>query len=89
LTYAYFASGSRTTENAYINANVVSVAAQVSGRVVAVHIKDNQQVKKGEALFDIDPEPFSTANFVLIFPLLLLIRTPKKSSVTTPPISAD
>ena len=61
LTYTYFASGSRSTENAYINADVVSVAAQVSGRVVAVHIKDNQQVKKGEALFDIDPEPFAIA----------------------------
>ena len=32
---------------------------------------------------------FANANFVLMFPLLLLIRTPKKSSVTTPPISAD
>jgi len=29
LTYTYFTSGSRSTENAYINADVVSVAAQV------------------------------------------------------------
>lgn len=61
LSIAYFASLSRSTENAYINADVVNVAAQVSGRVVAVYIKDNQQVHKGDALFDIDPEPFSIA----------------------------
>jgi membrane fusion protein (multidrug efflux system) len=61
LAYAYFSSFSRSTENAYINADVVSVASQVSGRVIAVHIKDNQHVHKGDALFDIDPEPFAIA----------------------------
>ena len=61
LAAVYLAGRSRSTENAYINADVVSVAAQVSGRVVAVHIKDNQHVRKGDALFDIDPEPFSIA----------------------------
>lgn len=59
--YAYFSGHTRSTENAYINADVVSVAAQVSGRITAVHIKDNQYVKKGDVLFDIDPEPFSIA----------------------------
>jgi membrane fusion protein (multidrug efflux system) len=61
LAVAYYAGRSRSTENAYINADVVSVAAQVSGRVVAVHIKDNQHVHKGDALFDIDPQPFTIA----------------------------
>lgn len=61
IAYAYFSSFSRSTENAYINADVVSVASQVSGRVIAVHIKDNQHVHKGDALFDIDPEPFAIA----------------------------
>jgi MFS transporter, DHA2 family, multidrug resistance protein len=32
---------------------------------------------------------FATANFLLMFPLLLLIRTPTKSSATTPPVVAD
>ena len=48
----------RSTENAYINADVVEVASLVPGRVIAVYVKDNQRVKKGEALFDVDPEPF-------------------------------
>jgi membrane fusion protein (multidrug efflux system) len=61
LTIAYFAGFSRSTENAYINADVVSVASQVSGRVIAVHIVDNQHVHKGDALLDIDPAPFAIA----------------------------
>jgi membrane fusion protein (multidrug efflux system) len=59
--FIYYSELSRSTENAYINADVVNVAAQVSGRVTAVYIKDNQHVHKGEPLFDIDPEPFQIA----------------------------
>ena len=61
LSGAYYAGRSRSTENAYINADVVSVASLVAGRVVAVHVKDNQHVQKGDALFDVDPEPFAIA----------------------------
>ncbi|HTN94395.1 MAG TPA: HlyD family secretion protein [Gallionella sp.] len=57
----YYAGLTRSTENAYINADVVNVAAQVSGRVTSVHVVDNQHVRKGDALFDIDPEPFAIA----------------------------
>jgi len=61
FTYIHYAELTRSTENAYINANVVNVAAQVSGRVTAVHIVENQHVHKGDPLFDIDPEPFEIA----------------------------
>jgi len=61
LGYSYIAGFSRSTENAYINANVVNVASLVSGRVIAVHIQENQHVRKGDALFDVDPEPFAIA----------------------------
>ena len=61
LVTVYFSGRSRSTENAYISADVVNVAALVTGRVTAVHVKENQQVKKGDALFDIDPAPFAIA----------------------------
>src|SRR5512140_1936639 len=61
LSIAYFAGRSRSTENAYINADVVNVASLVGGRVVAVHVKDNQHVHQGDALFDVDPQPFAIA----------------------------
>ena len=59
--YYHYAGLTRSTENAYINADVVNVAAQVSGRVTAVYVEDNQHVRKGDPLFDIDPEPFAIA----------------------------
>ena len=61
IALVYFSGRSRTTENAYISADVVSVAALVGGRVTVVHIKDNQQVRKGDPLFDIDPASYEIA----------------------------
>lgn len=51
----------RATENAYVNAEVVQVASLVAGRVVAVHVAENQYVHKGDPLFDVDPESFRVA----------------------------
>jgi membrane fusion protein (multidrug efflux system) len=61
FAFYHYSGLTRSTENAYINADVVNVAAQVSGRVTAVYVKDNQHVRKGDPLFDIDPEPFAIA----------------------------
>lgn len=36
----------------------VSILPQVGGKVLAVHFKDGQDVKKGDLLFEIDPRPF-------------------------------
>jgi membrane fusion protein, multidrug efflux system len=59
--YVYFSSRVRSTENAYLNADVVPVASLVAGRVVGVYVTDNQHVHKGDVLFDVDPEPFRIA----------------------------
>ena len=61
--FAYYelSARERSTENAYLSADVVPVASLVAGRVVAVHITDNQHVRRGDALFDVDPEPFRIA----------------------------
>lgn len=59
--FKYFSRNTRSTENAYINATVESVAAQVSGRVIALHIKENQHINQGDALFDLDPKPYAIA----------------------------
>lgn len=47
-----------STEDAYTAAHIVKVAAQVSGRVIAVNVSENQKVAGGETLFEIDPVPF-------------------------------
>ena len=51
----------RSTENAHVNAEVAQISALVSGRVIAMHVKDNQFVKKDGPLFDVDPAPYRVA----------------------------
>lgn len=46
------------TDDAYITSDVVQVTPQVAGPVEAVHVSDNQWVKRGSILFTIDPTPF-------------------------------
>lgn len=43
------------TRDAQVRANVVGVAPRVSGPVIQVAVRDNQEVKKGDLLFEIDP----------------------------------
>jgi membrane fusion protein (multidrug efflux system) len=50
-----------STDNAYVQAAQVAVSANVSGRVVAVEVTNNQQVRAGQILFRLDPAPFQTA----------------------------
>jgi len=51
-----------STDNAYVNANVVQISARVTGSVTALPVRDNQQVKAGDLLFALDPAVFQ-ANF--------------------------
>ncbi len=50
-----------TTDDAYVGANQVEVAAQVTGPVVQVSVRDQQHVNAGDSLFDIDRGPFEIA----------------------------
>ncbi|NAX47408.1 HlyD family efflux transporter periplasmic adaptor subunit [Photobacterium halotolerans] len=49
------------TDNAYVKADKVPVSAEVSGPVLEVMVKENQQVKAGQPLFRIDPARFDVA----------------------------
>ena len=46
------------TDNAFIEANIVSISAKVSGTVTRVLVADNQFVKKGDLLVEIDPQDY-------------------------------
>jgi len=46
------------TEDAQVRANVVGISPQVGGAIVAIHVKDNQLVKKGQLLFELDERPY-------------------------------
>jgi membrane fusion protein (multidrug efflux system) len=60
--YLYFAGGRYvSTENAYIKADKVMVAAEVSGLIAEVAVHENQHVDKGDVLFRIDDRPYRIA----------------------------
>jgi multidrug efflux system membrane fusion protein len=46
------------TDDAYLQADLVHMAPDVSGRIVELDVRDNQAVHKGDVLFWIDPEPY-------------------------------
>ncbi|AMO25654.1 hemolysin D [Ramlibacter tataouinensis] len=50
-----------STSQARLQAFVVPVAAEVAGKVTAVHIRNNDEVQPGQALFEIDPQPYRIA----------------------------
>src|SRR5215831_5840960 len=47
-----------STYDASIQAYIVNMAPEVSGRIVELNVLDNQQVKEGQVLFQIDPKPY-------------------------------
>jgi len=49
------------TRDAQVRANVVGIAPRVAGPIIQIPIKDNQVVKKGDLLFEIDPSTFQAA----------------------------
>jgi multidrug resistance efflux pump len=46
------------TRDGQVRANVVGIAPRVSGPIIRIAIRDNQQVKKNDPLFEIDPSDF-------------------------------
>lgn len=60
LTFFALRHGARhpSTDDAYVDADVVGIVAQVAGPIVNLAIEDNQVLRAGELLFEIDPRPF-------------------------------
>ncbi len=50
-----------STEDAYVQANTINVAAQVTGPVLTTNVVDHQVVKQNQLLFMIDPASFEIA----------------------------
>ena len=50
-----------STDDAYVQANIVNIAAQVTGPIEHIYVKDHQIVQQGQLLFTIDPRPYQIA----------------------------
>ncbi len=60
--YLYLTGGRYVSiDNAYIQAEKVDIATDISGIVGEVDVHDNQAVTAGQLLFRLDPEPFRIA----------------------------
>jgi membrane fusion protein (multidrug efflux system) len=60
--YFWLTSGTTvSTDNAQVNAHVVAVSPEVTGRVTDVFVVENQRVKKGDLLLRLDPTPYRIA----------------------------
>lgn len=49
------------TRDGRVRADIIQVTADVGGRVVAVPVRDNQFVHKGDVLFEVDPDRYRLA----------------------------
>src|SRR4051812_18341792 len=47
-----------STDDAYVNSYATFVAPRVAGQVAQVLVEDNNRVKKGDVLVELDPEPY-------------------------------
>lgn len=59
--FMFYEPNVESTDNAYVNGPVVSVIAQVTGPAARLGVADNQKVKKGDLLVQIDSRPFQIA----------------------------
>jgi multidrug efflux system membrane fusion protein len=46
------------TDDAFAYADTIDVVPEVSGRIVNLAVRDNQAVRQGDLLFELDPRPF-------------------------------
>jgi membrane fusion protein, multidrug efflux system len=62
LTAGYFYNSYRkthvSTDDAFVDGNIHTIAARVSGNVRTVAVVDNQRVKQGEILVELDPADY-------------------------------
>ncbi len=61
IPWAHRALVTVSTDDAYVNGHVTSVAARVPGQVTHVYVEDNNRVKKGDLLVQLDKEPYQIA----------------------------
>jgi membrane fusion protein (multidrug efflux system) len=59
----WYLTGGRyvATDDAYVQAARMAISTDISGRVVEIAVRDNEEVKAGQVLFRLDPRPFRIA----------------------------
>jgi membrane fusion protein (multidrug efflux system) len=58
LTYYIRSLDTETTDDAFLEAHIVQLSSRVEGPVVRVHVRDNEEVRAGAPLVDLDNRDF-------------------------------
>ncbi|MBN9415226.1 hypothetical protein ABS71_05810 [bacterium SCN 62-11] len=58
--YHYWSESQKSvsTDDAYVEADVIAISPEVPGRILRLHVKDNQPVKQGDLLVSIEPDDY-------------------------------
>jgi len=59
LFYLDYKATHITTDDAFVEGNIHTIAPKIPGTVVAVHVRDNQMVKKGDLLVELDEADYA------------------------------
>src|SRR5580700_1944817 len=59
--FMIWSSSHVSTDDATISSDIIQIAPQVTGTVTSVPVSENQHVKKGDLLVDLDSSSFETA----------------------------
>ncbi|MDD3420204.1 MAG: HlyD family secretion protein [Candidatus Gastranaerophilales bacterium] len=51
-----------STDDAYVDTHAVQIAPRVSGQIINVYVTDNQKIKEGELIAEIDPTDYHIKN---------------------------
>jgi membrane fusion protein (multidrug efflux system) len=58
LTYWLLTRAYESTDNAFIEGDIIQISPRVAGQVTRVHVSDNQHVNRGDLLLEIDPHDY-------------------------------
>ncbi len=61
LWYLIYARWHESTDDAEIDAHVATVATRIPGQVIRIYFDNNQHVRKGDILVDLDPSDYRVA----------------------------
>jgi membrane fusion protein (multidrug efflux system) len=60
LRYWSYARAHESTDDAFIDGSIVQVSPKVSGYLVKLYVKENQEVKEGDLIAEVDARDFET-----------------------------
>jgi membrane fusion protein (multidrug efflux system) len=61
LNYIVNSAAYQSTDDAFVDGHIIPVSAKVAGRVQSVFVVDNQMLKKGDLVAELDPRDFDAA----------------------------